>query len=135
MHVGAVDRRPDTSWLVAEAKRIQGERGCVVVVDEKCPDGALIGDLQEAGVRVTTVDLDECVEACSQLVKRVKDRLITHTRTTDLDDAVKAASWRTVGDRKLLGRKQSSSDISMLEAVTLAAARAAQLSTALVAWR
>ena len=121
VNVGAVERRRGTTWLVAEAKRIQDERGCAVVVDEKCPDAALIPALEVAGVTVTVAKLNDVIEACSELVNRVKDGLVTHQATTDLDQAVHVAGWRWVNDRKLWGRKQSMSDISMLEAVTLAA--------------
>src|SRR5690606_2610310 len=43
VNLSAVDRRPGTAWLVAEAKRIQAEHGCDVILDEKCPDATLIG--------------------------------------------------------------------------------------------
>lgn len=39
----------------------------------------------------------------------------------DLDEAAEGARWRLVGDRKVLGRRQSVTDLSMLEAVALAA--------------
>jgi hypothetical protein len=121
IHVGSVERRAGTEWLVTEAKRIQGEHNCVVVMDEKCPDASLLKALREAEVNVRTVNLEGYIEACSELVKRVKAKVITHSRTTELDNAVKAAAWRMVNDRKVWGRKQSSEDISMLEAATFAA--------------
>ena len=121
IHVGSVDRRPGTGWLVTESKRIQTERKCLVVMDEKCTDASLLTALEEANVPVQTARLEHYIEACSELVKRVKDRQITHLRTTELDDAVRGAAWRMVNDRKVWGRKQSTRDISMLEAATLAA--------------
>ena len=123
VNLGAVERRRGTTWLVAEAKRIQDEHGCVVVMDEKCPDAALEQALKDAGVRVLVAKLEEYIEACSGLVNAVKDKLVTHQRTTELDDAIDCAAWRMVGDRKVFGRKQSTGDISMLEAVTLARAK------------
>jgi len=121
VHIGSVERRAGTEWLAAEAKRIQTERKCVVVMDERCTDASLLQALREAEVNVRTVNLEGYIEACSELVKRVKAGLITHSRTTELDNAVKSAAWRTVNDRNVWGRKQSSDDISMLEAATFAA--------------
>ena len=121
VHVGAVDRRRGTSWTIAEAKRIQDERGCEVVIDEKCPDASLPGALEEAGVRVTVAKLNDCFQACSEMENRVKDKQLTHSHHPDIDDALDGAAWRWVLDRKLLGRKQSTSEVSMLEAVILAA--------------
>lgn len=121
VNVSAVDRRPGTAWLVMEAKRIQVEHGVDVIIDEKCPDGTLIGALEDAGVRVTVMKLTNLVEACSEMVNRVRDRKITHQRTTDLDAAVEVAAWREVGDgRRVFGRKRSSGPVDMLEAATAA---------------
>lgn len=120
IHVGAVERRPGTAWLVDEAKRIQSERNLMVVLDEKCPDASLLRALREAEVNVRTASLENYFEACSELVKRVKSKQVTHSNTTDLDKAVKGAAWRMVTDRKVWGRKQSTGDVSMLEAATLA---------------
>lgn len=124
VYVGAVDRRPGSAWLAAEAKRIQDVRGCLVVLDEKCPDASLAGALEKAKVKYLELKLEDYIEACSQFVNWVKDGGITHSHTTELDNAILGAAWRMIGDRKVWGRKQSSADISMLEAVTLAARQA-----------
>ena len=121
IHVGSVDRRRGTHWLVDEVKRIQTERKCKVVMDEKCPDASLLKALREAEVSVRTAKLEEYIEACSELVKRTQSKRVTHSHTTELDDAIKGAAWRMVADRKVWGRKQSTADVSMLEAATLAA--------------
>jgi hypothetical protein len=65
--------------------------------------------------------LAEYVEAWSDLVNRVREARVTHQAATELDNAVAAASLRSVGDgRKLPGRKASSGDIDMLEAAVAA---------------
>jgi hypothetical protein len=121
VNLSAVDRRPGTAWMVAEALRIQAEHQCDVVIDEKCPDGTLIPALQDAGVALTTMRLPDLVWACSELVNRVRDRTVTHQRTTELDDAIAVADWRPVGDgRQVFGRKRSSGPVDMLEAAAAA---------------
>jgi hypothetical protein len=121
VNLSAVDRRRGSSWLVAEAKRIQTDYGCPVALDEKCPDATLLPALIEAGVNVSVMKLNDYVEACSELVNRVADRTVTHQRTTYLDAAVTAAAWRPVGDgRRVFGRVKSSAPIDMLEAATFA---------------
>lgn len=121
VNVGAVERRRGTAWLVDEAKRIQGQHHCYVVIDEKCPDASLITSLKDAGVQLVVAKLNDYVEACSGLVNLNRDKRITHQRSSELDAAVTGAAWRWVTDRKVWGRKQSASDVAMLEAVTLAA--------------
>jgi hypothetical protein len=121
VNLDAHDRRPGTAWLVAEAKRIQDEHGCSVALDEKCPDATLLPALVAAGVQVRTMKLEGYVEAWSALVNRVREGTVTHQAATDLDNAVAAASLRSVGDgRKLPGRRASAGDIDMLEAATAA---------------
>jgi hypothetical protein len=120
-NLSAVDRREGTAWLVGEAKRIQAERRCVVALDEKCADGTLAGALLDAGVDVMVLKLNDLVEACSELVNRVRDKRVTHQGTTALDEAVQVADWRSVGDgRQVFGRRRSSGPIDMLEAATVA---------------
>lgn len=117
--VGAVDRRHGTLWLVAEAKRIQDEYHCAVVIDQRGPIAHMIPDLEEAGVRLTKVDTSDYCDACAQFARKVDDKEIRHPAHPELNSAVAGASWRQVGDRRAFARKTS--EISMLEAVTLAA--------------
>jgi hypothetical protein len=121
LFVAAVDRREDVGWLVSEVKRIQDETDCVVVVDEKGPTKDLLHDFEDADVAVETVTLDEYAEACSRFFDKVRGGQLLHPSSAELDDAVGGAAWRTVGDRQVWGRRKSSTDVSMLEAATLAA--------------
>lgn len=123
-NLSAVDRRKGSTWLVAEAKRIQDEYGCAVAIDEKCPDATLLPALKKAGVKVTVMKLADYIESWSDLVNRVRERTVTHQATTDLDSAVAAASLRPVGGdgRKLPSRRGSAKagHIDMLEAAIAA---------------
>lgn len=121
INLNAVERRPGSTWLVAEAKRIQEEHGCLVALDEKCPDASLYPALVKAGVTVAVMKLEDYIEACSDMANRVKERRATHQNTTELDNAIAAAKWRSIGDgRKVFGRKASDGDIDMLEAAAAA---------------
>jgi hypothetical protein len=56
-----------------------------------------------------------------ELVNRVREKQVTHQGTTELDEAVRVADWRAVGDgRQVFGRRRSSGPIDMLEAATVA---------------
>jgi hypothetical protein len=131
--VAAVDRRPGVDWVAAEVKRIQDEHDCLVVIDEKGPTKDLLVDLEEADVAVETFKLDEYAEACSRLFDKVQVRSILHPNSAELNAAVTGAGWRAAGDRRVWGRKQSASDVSMLEAATLAA-HAAERCSAFNIW-
>jgi hypothetical protein len=119
--VGSVDRRDGVGWLVAEAARIQGEYDCAVAIDEKGPVSDLIPALEAAGVRLTALSTSEYVDACASLFTGVVEGGVVHFSTSELDAAVAVAGKRNVGDRWAWARRQSDGDISMLEAVTVAA--------------
>lgn len=120
-HVGAVLRARfdrDRGRFADEVARIAGERNIPVAIDKKGPAAPLIEDLEERGVTVIGGGLDDLVQASADLRDAVETLTLRHGNYPDLNDAVDAATWRTVGDRRVLGRK--SGEISMLEAVTWA---------------
>lgn len=123
-HLGSVLRVRviNRKAFVAEVFRIQSERGCAVVMDEKGPASFLIPELVAAGVSLTLFGLDEFVQASSELVTAVEDGSVEHGDYGDLNAAVDAAGWRKIGDRRVFARKNG--DISMLEAVSLAHSKA-----------
>lgn len=120
--VAPMDRREGTTWLAAELLRLQAEYGCPIRIVERGPASNLIEPLIEAGVDVEPVTLESYINACSDITDDVKTQRLAHLSRPVLDDAVLGARWRVLGDRKVFGRKESTEDISVLEAITLAAA-------------
>jgi hypothetical protein len=126
IYVAAVDRRPGVAWLAAEVKRIQDEHDCIVVIDEKGPTRDLLDEFEDEDIAVEAYALDQYAEACSRIFDKVQVGHVLHPQPAEdevdeLDEAVAGAVWRTVGDRQVWGRRKSETDVSMLEAATLAA--------------
>lgn len=124
-HVEVVDRRRGTGWVaarVAEVARRHNVR--VVACDAAGPAASLIADVQQllgdTGVEVAAVSAQDYARACGQLFDAVDQQAIRHLGTTDLDDAVRGAVTRALGDAWAWARKSSQVDISPLVAVTLA---------------
>jgi hypothetical protein len=120
-HVGAVLRmRFDTGReaFVDEVAQIARERNLTVAIDKRGPAAPLIQDLEERGVQVIGGGLDDFIQGCADVRDLVETQGLTHGVYPELDEAVDAATWRTIGDRRVFGRKAV--DISMLEAVTWA---------------
>lgn len=116
--VGEVKRDTGVGWAVAELKRIQAERGCKVAVDPAGPTKDLIVALRAAGVEVIEVRLPD---ACASIFDAANEDRLRHPNHHELNQAVTGAAKRDVGDLWAWARKKSTSDISMLEAVTVAA--------------
>jgi hypothetical protein len=120
-HLAAVLReRYDTgrAHFVQEVARIALEQGVSVAIDKKGPAAPLIPDLEAAGVPLVLMGLDDVVQACADLREAVETRGVCHKNYTELNEAVDAASWRKIGDRRAFARRDG--DIAMLEAVTFA---------------
>jgi hypothetical protein len=121
-HLGTVLRvRADEhqrAYFVAEVKRIQVEHNCPVVIWNKGAASFLIPDLEEAGVDLLPGSLDDYMQACADIKTAVTDRKLEHGNYTDLNAAVDAATWKTVGQRRVL--VPGNGDISALEAVVWA---------------
>lgn len=115
-----VDRREGTDWVVAEAIRIQREHDIPILMCEKGPIADLADDIRAAGGTVTQVKFEQYVAACAGIFDGVRYRTVSHLNHADLNEAVLAARWKLVNDRRVLGRKESEGDIDLVEAVTLA---------------
>lgn len=120
LQVGAVEQRDGVGWLVAEAKRLQETYSCAVVVDSRGPAADLVPALEAVGLQLVTLQTSDVLDATASLFDRVQTGRVAHPGHDSLDAAVRAAKKRNVGDRWTFGRRQSSADISMLEAAMIA---------------
>jgi phage terminase large subunit-like protein len=120
--VAAAHRRLGTDWAAIEAARISTTYDIPAVVDVGGPAGELMAQqIEEEGGTVVRAKLGDYVTACADIYDRAHRRAVKHTNAPNLNTQVAGARWRSVGDgRRVFGRKQSETDIDMLEAVTLA---------------
>lgn len=116
-----VDRRRGSSWLpdrlVELAERHQVE---AFGIDPAGPIGALLPDLERAGVQIHLLDGKDAVRACGALAAALTDRSVRHRGEPALLNAAGGASRRSVGDGWKWSRKDSTVDISPLVAATYA---------------
>jgi hypothetical protein len=120
-----IDRRRGTRWLAERLRALRtkwGERIVAVVIDDHGPASTLIEELDADGIEVNPVGLDEYAEATLGLYDDMTEPgevTVAHRGHPALVEAMAAAEPRSVGDRWVWKRK-GSSDITPLEAVTLA---------------
>jgi hypothetical protein len=119
--VAAVDRREDVGWLVDEVKRIQDEHDCAVVIDEKGPTADLLDDFEDADVAVETVTSTSTPRPAAGSSTRSAPAS-WRTPPAELDEACPARCGAGSATGACGAASQvSETDVSMLEAATLAA--------------
>lgn len=121
IHLKPLQHGPGTTWMVDRAAQLQDKHGVEVAIDKRGPAAPLIPHLERAGVALTILDTGGVLDACASLLDLVREGRVRHAMYPELEAAVAGAVRRLVGDRWAWGRKVSTSDISTLEAATLAA--------------
>jgi hypothetical protein len=117
---GVRDHREGTGWLSSRVKYLQDAYSVRVVMDSKCPDANLATRLRDAGVDVEELSTEQMLDAFSASRDAVAEGRAAHFGSPELTQAMRSAIPREVGDRALIGRKQSGADVSPAEAATIA---------------
>lgn len=137
-HTEVIEHGRGTGWLARRLKELQDRhQPRAIVCDDAGPAASLLAELDELGVKVTTVNAKEhgqaCgrfYDACEQGALDEKDREgvgLRHLGTAELRAALKGAATRPLGDAWAWSRKNSTVDITPLVACTLAVGHAADV--------
>jgi hypothetical protein len=119
-HVEAVDRRPQTGWVLERAAELSARWGVPVRVEKGSPAAAFLAPLREALIDVVEVSPAQHAEALGQFLDACANDNLRHLGRSVLDAAVANAERRVTGDAERWARRSSRVDISPLVAVTLA---------------
>lgn len=111
---------PGTGWVTEYAKALQDQFEVSVVADSKGPAAALIPLMETAGVTMHVATTQDVLDAFSRWDTRVKAGTFLYEDQEELNEAVRLATTRPIGDRMALGRKAAGADISPAEAIMLA---------------
>jgi hypothetical protein len=117
--VEVVEARDGVGWLVPRLMEIAKKWKAPVVIDAGSPAGSIIGQLENAGVKVIAIGLRDYARACGSFYDAVQERTICHLDDPNLRDAIIGSSKRPLGDSWAWNR-QSTTNITPLVAVTLA---------------
>lgn len=117
--VEVVEARDGVGWLVPRLIEIAKRWKAPVVVDGGAPAGSIIGELENAGIKVIAIGLRDYARACGSFYDAVQNRTICHLDDPNLRDAIIGSTRRRLGDAWAWNR-QSTTNITPLVAVTLA---------------
>jgi hypothetical protein len=121
VHIEVVDRKGGTNWIAPRLKELTGRHDCLTpLIDGAGPGASILPDLERLQVKVDTVTAGEMGQACGAFYDAVHQREVRHLGQPELEDALKGAAQRPLGDAWAWSRKNSSVDISPLVACTLA---------------
>jgi phage terminase large subunit-like protein len=120
-HVEVIQNRQGTGWLPDRLTELVGRHDVTeVVCDGYGPAGSIIGQIEEAGIKVEQLTSTQHGQACGRLVDQVAQESIRHLGQGELSSAIRGAKPRPLGDAWAWSRKSSTVDISPLVAATLA---------------
>lgn len=120
-HVEVVSTWNGTAWLVEKLKELDDEHSPLeVVCDGYGPAASMVGKIIQGGVNVRLLSSAEHAQACGQLADAVAQRTLVHLGSREIQNAVRGAASRPLGDAWAWSRKSSAVDISPLVAATLA---------------
>lgn len=119
-----MDYRPGTKWVVDRVVELnKRHRGCQWVIDKGTQAGTFIPELEKHGLKVVSPTAREHAQACGEFYSAVVPRGtgtpdFWHIDQVDLTTAVANAEKRELADLWAWSRKNSSTDITPLVAVT-----------------
>jgi phage terminase large subunit-like protein len=118
-HVGVVDYRPQTDWIVSRCRELAAERSeAAFVLRPDAAAGALLGDLENAGLTVVKAPRQSYAQACGDFYDAVVGSELRHVGQPELNVSVAGARKRASGDAFVWDQRNSA--IMPLAAVTLA---------------
>jgi phage terminase large subunit-like protein len=119
-HIEIAENRMGTAWVVDRLVQMRRWSKHPVVIDNASPAASLIPALTEASVDVQTVSSHQYAAACGGIYDAAMAGRLRHIDQTPLTAAVSGARKRPLGDQWAWNRKDATTDITPLVAVTLA---------------
>jgi hypothetical protein len=134
-HWEVTDHRPGSGWLVPRLVELAGRhKPCAVALNASGQSRAAVTELAEHGFeavppskepapgkhRLVILGARDYSQACGALVRDVMDAGGRHLGQRPLDDAVEGLRTRPLEDGYAWSEKNSSADITPLDAVTVA---------------
>lgn len=120
--VEVLEHRRGATWLAKRTAEIVAKHGITapVAIDPDGPAGSLMTEFEREGVQLEPVSGKDAVRATAAFIAAIRERSFTHCGESALDDAVRGARRRKVGDGHKWTRADSLVDICPLAAATWA---------------
>lgn len=117
--VEVIDARTGVDWLVDRTEGICERNRCPVVIDIGGPAATMAMMLEDRGIEVIPFASKDVANAAASFYDNVRNGRIAHMNDYRLNDAVRGATRRNIGERWGFNRK-GQTDISPLVAASFA---------------
>lgn len=114
------DELPGTAWIPGRVAELAEHGPEATVVDSHSSAASLLPAFEDRGVEITTTNSADMAKACGLFYDLLVEGRIRHLGAPGLSNAALSAKWRELADSRAWDRKNKSSDITQLVAVTLA---------------
>jgi len=129
MQVELARQGAGTAWVVEACRKAQADTGRPITVDPRTPTAGVLDHLRTAGVDLHEATTPEVVAACAGFQNDVIHATVVHLDAPGLNEALRVADVRPVGEAWVFSARHSQADITPVQAVVLAAMRARQAPT------
>lgn len=140
-HVEVIKSDTGVGWVVDDLVTLRDRWSpCVIVLDDRSEAASLLPDLKKRGLKVRPRDPDtkqklkrgelivttwasDLARACGQFYDAVMDQetvQLRHLNQPELNESVRGAAWRPLGNTRAWSRTEATTDPCPLIAVTLA---------------
>ena len=127
-HVEIIEYRRGTGWVPGRlAELVEKHKPVAVICDASGPCASLLPEINQAvsltEIRtheITLVNAREHAQGCGIIFDAVEQGTLCHLGTRELQQAIRGATTRSLGDAWAWSRKDATVDISPLVAITLA---------------
>jgi hypothetical protein len=117
--VEIIEAKDGANWVLPRLIEIAKKWNAPVVIDNGSPASSMIGQLENAEVKVISIGLRDYARACGSFYDAVQARTICHLDDPNLRQAIEGSSKRALGDSWAWSR-HSTNNITPLVAATLA---------------
>ena len=120
-HVEVIEHKAGTQWLVPRlAELVRRNDPTSLPIDVRSAAGSIIRELDEAQIPFTPINSSEMGQACGAFYDAARDGTLRHLGQPSLDNALRGAERRNLGDVWVWNRRSTGVDITPLIACTVA---------------
>lgn len=121
LQIEVVKHEPGTAWIIDACRNAAADTGQPIIVDPRSPTAGVLEHLRRAGIPLREITSAELVAGCAALQGEAMNGGVVHLDARELNEALRGAEVRSVGESFVFSGRHSSADITPLLAVTLAA--------------